>query len=85
MQCFIKKHAARAYSPDVPLQAKEALERRRLERLADDQRMRQPWQQPEAPKKSILRAGQKKPKAVSVSLLFLLAIIMHAMAVQFGQ
>lgn len=51
----------------ILLQAKEALERRRLERIADDERMRKPWQQPEPPKKPILRAAQKqKPVPVSV-------------------
>ena len=47
-------------------QAKDALERRRLDRLAEDQRMRKPWQQPPPPKKEILRAKQKqKPVVVS--------------------
>ena len=41
-------------------QAKLALERRRQERLQEDARMRQPWQQPPPPKKEILRAKQKK-------------------------
>ncbi len=47
------------------LQTKEALERRRLERLEQDERMRKPWQQPPAPKKPILRKGAKsKPSQV---------------------
>ncbi|KAG2453152.1 hypothetical protein HYH02_002478 [Chlamydomonas schloesseri] len=41
------------------LKTKEALERRRLERLEQDERMRKPWQQPPAPKKPILRKGAK--------------------------
>ena len=44
------------------LQAKAMLERRRMERLEQDERMRKPWQQPPPPKKPILRARQhKKP------------------------
>ncbi|KAJ9508618.1 hypothetical protein QJQ45_012169 [Haematococcus lacustris] len=49
------------------IKAKQALERRKQERLTDDERMRKPWQQPEPPKKPILRAGQKVPRAVSPS------------------
>ena len=49
----------------VVLQTKEALERRRLERVEQDERMRKPWQQPPAPKKPILRKGAKsKPSQV---------------------
>eukprot|EP00955_Chlamydomonas_euryale_P002086 22968-Chlamydomonas_euryale.AAC.4 len=42
------------------LEAKEALERKRSARREEDQRMRQPWQQPPPPKKDILRAKQKQ-------------------------
>jgi hypothetical protein len=48
------------------LAAKGALDRRRQERLAEDQRMRKPWQQPEEPKKPILRAGQHSKQLASV-------------------
>lgn len=60
-------------------QAKEALERRRLQRIAEDERMRKPWQQPEPPKKAILRAGQKKPiTSVSALCVLLLPFGSHA-------
>ena len=48
-------------------QTKDLLERRRLDRLAEDQRMRQPWQAPPPPKKPILKAGAKQKKMPLVS------------------
>ena len=44
----------------VMKQVKEALERKKMERLESDERMRKPWQQPPPPKKEILRAKQKQ-------------------------
>jgi hypothetical protein len=41
----------------LAVQAQEALERRRLERMRMDELMRNPAQQPAAPKKNILRRG----------------------------
>lgn len=58
----------------VSPQAKEALERRRLERKEEDERMRKPWQQPPEPKKEILRKGakQKPVKSSAVSAAYTL-------------
>jgi hypothetical protein len=57
--CVCRAGADASPSPPTMPQARDALERRRLDRQQEDDRMRKPWQQPPPPKKPSGWRGQR--------------------------